>query len=125
MESPESWFANFGSRQFISGATTVQLKPGFAGVVKTNQYHISLTPDGDSKGFYVTNKMPSSRVVHEQQGGTSNLAFDYRVVAKRKDIPGERLQRIDELPTVELIKLPELPAMSPLTPPVPPPGHSG
>jgi hypothetical protein len=47
--------------------------------------------------------------VHELQGGTSNVAFDYRVVAKRKDIAGARLEPVDE-PV-----LPDVPS-EPITP---------
>jgi hypothetical protein len=38
--------------------------------------------------------------VKEAGGGTSNIAFDYRIVAKRKDIPGARLEHVDEPPTL-------------------------
>jgi hypothetical protein len=34
--------------------------------------------------------------VHELKGGTSNVSFDCRVVAKRKDIAGARLEPVDE-----------------------------
>ena len=33
--------------------------------------------------------------MRELQGGTSNVPFTYRVVAKRNDIPGQRLARLD------------------------------
>jgi hypothetical protein len=42
--------------------------------------------------------------VREQQGGKSNLRFSYRIVAKRKDIDGERLAKIT---------LPKAPAIAP------------
>jgi hypothetical protein len=122
MESPESWFEDVGSGQLSNGSATIQLEPGFAGVVKTDQHHVFLTPDGDSKGLYVSSKTPSGFSVHEQQVGTSNVSFSYRVVAKRKDIDGARLGHVDELPAVTLLKLPELPAPPALTP-VPEIGH--
>jgi hypothetical protein len=107
VESPESWFEDFGSAQLSNGSTTVQLEPGFAGVVKTDAYHVFLTAEGETNGLHVTNKTPSSFQVREGHGGTSNASFSYRVVAKRKDIPGERLQRIEEPPRVQLLNLPE------------------
>jgi hypothetical protein len=125
VESPESWFEDFGSGQLSTGTAIVQLDPGFAEVVKTEQYHVYALPNGDCKGLYVSNKTPTSFTVHELQGGTSSIAFDYRIVAKRKDIEGTRLEHVDEPPTVQLLKLPELPATPPI-PPVPTPtGHGG
>jgi hypothetical protein len=116
VESPESWFEDFGSGQLSNGSATVPLEPGFAGVVKTDSYHVFLTPGGDSKGLYVTNKTPNSFTVHEQQGGSSNVSFSYRLVAKRKDIDGVRLEHVDEPPNIALPKSLEMPP----TPPVPP-----
>jgi hypothetical protein len=125
VESPESWFEDFGRGQ-LSG-----------GVVKTDDYHVFLKPRGESKGWlYVSNQAPSGFTVHEAGGGASNVAFDYRVVAKRKDIKGARLEHVDDPPAVQPLKLPELPATPPTppapavpTPPAPavptPPGHSG
>jgi hypothetical protein len=126
VESPESWFEDFGSGQLSGGSVTVQLEPGFASVVKTDDYHVFLTPRGESKGWlYVSNQTPSSFTIHETGGGTSNIAFAYRVVAKRKDIEGARLEHVDEPPTVQLLTLPELPPTPP-TPSAPTsPGHSG
>jgi hypothetical protein len=128
MESPESWFEDFGSGQLKGGSATVDLEPGFAGVVKTDQYRVFPVAKGDCKGLYVGTQTPSSFTIHELQSGTSNVAFDYRIVAKRKDIPGARLEHVDELPPVQPLKLPELPASPPTSPapPVPtPPGHGG
>jgi hypothetical protein len=115
MESPESWFEDFGKGQLSSGSATVQLEPGFAGVVKTDEYHVFLTPHGETNGLHVANHTPSSFVVREGHGGTSNVSFSYRVVAKRKDIEGARLEHVEEPPEVQLLKLPEPPA-TPATP---------
>jgi hypothetical protein len=121
IESPESWFEDFGSAQLSNGVATVQLEPGFAGVVKTDAYHVFLTPQGESKGWlYVSQKTPSGFTVHEAGGGSSTVVFDYRVVAKRKDIEGARLEHVDEPVAVQLIKLPEVPATLPAPTP---PGH--
>jgi hypothetical protein len=53
-------------------------------------------PKGDCKGLYVTNLTAGGFTVHELRGGNSNVAFDYRVVARRKDIAGARLEHVDE-----------------------------
>ena len=51
-----------------------------------------LTPRGDSKGLYVTNETAGSFEVHEQGGGRSSIAFDYRVVAERKGFEKIRME---------------------------------
>jgi hypothetical protein len=114
LEGPESWFEDFGSGQLSNGFATVQLEPGFAGVVKTDTYHVFLTPQGESKGWlYVSGKSPAGFTVHEAGGGASNIAFDYRIVAKRRDIAGARLEPVEKTLNIELPKLPEPPSTSP------------
>jgi hypothetical protein len=118
MESPESWFEEFGSGQLSGGSATVTLEPGFAGVVKGDSYHIFLTPRGESKGWlYVGKQSPGSFTVQEAGGGTSAIGFSYRVVAKRKDIAGVRLEPVDEpaLPDVPSgpMRPQELPSLPP------------
>jgi hypothetical protein len=56
-----------------------------------SDYHVFLTPNGDCRGLYVTQKSPSSFVVRELGGGHSTLSFDYRIVAKRKGYEQVRL----------------------------------
>jgi hypothetical protein len=115
VESPESWFEDFGSGQLNNGSVTVPLEPGFAGVVKTDKYHVYLTPRGAPKGpLYVDNVGPNGFTVHDS-GGASSIAFDYRIVAKRSDIVGARLEHVDEpaalqMPTLPEPHLPKLPA---------------
>ena len=45
-----------------------------------------VTPEDDCRGLCVRNKTTTSFEVRELQGGTSNVAFSYRIVARRKDI---------------------------------------
>jgi hypothetical protein len=117
IESPESWFEDFGSGQLSNGSTTVELEPGFASVVRAEAYHVFLTPQGEPKGpLYVSNKTPNGFMVHEAGNGTSNVSFDYRVVAKRKDVTGARLEHVDEPPAVTPLTLPEPPAKPPALP---------
>jgi hypothetical protein len=97
----------------------VQLEPGFSAVVHGDDYRVFLTPQRDSNGLYVGNKTPAGFTFHEQQGGRGNVGFDYRIVAKRKDIAGARLEHVDEPPTLPYDfktpptapKLPEIPAV--------------
>lgn len=99
MESPESWFEDFGSAALAGGRASVNLDPDFAAVVHTTDYRLFLTPEGDSRGLYVSGKSAAGFTVSEQQGGTSSLAFSYRVVARRKDVAAGRLAKFS-LPAV-------------------------
>jgi hypothetical protein len=92
MESPESWFEDFGIGQLKEGQADVRLDPDFAALVRTDNYHVFLTPYGDSNGLYIAHIQPDGFVVREQQGGKHSLEFCYRVVAKRRDVDVVRLQ---------------------------------
>lgn len=94
VESPESWFEDFGEGSLVDGAAEITLDPEFAALIKSRNYHVFLTPNGDSRGLYVKRKTDKLFEVREQQGGKSKLKFSYRIVAKRKDIKGERLKKI-------------------------------
>ncbi|MGA8502587.1 MAG: hypothetical protein WB683_13630 [Candidatus Sulfotelmatobacter sp.] len=97
MQSPENWFEDFGSGALRSGAATVALDPTFTQTVNTGtEYHVFLTPNGDCKGLYVAQKSWSSFEVRELGGGQSNVAFDYRIVAKRVGYENVRLADLTE-----------------------------
>jgi hypothetical protein len=92
VESPENWFEDFGSGQLSNGVVTIFLEPTFQQTVNTDaDYHVFLTPNGDSRGLYVAQKTATSFEVREQGGGTSSVAFDYRIVARRKGYEQIRL----------------------------------
>jgi hypothetical protein len=85
VESPENWFEDIGSARLSSGSAVVQLESTFAQTVNSGvEYHVFLTPNGDCKGLYVTNKSASSFEVRELGGGTASIGFDYRVIVRRK-----------------------------------------
>jgi hypothetical protein len=76
------------------GVAVVKIDPTFAETVsETADYHVFITPRGDSKGLYVINTTPTSFEVRESGGGTSSLSFDYRIVAKRRGY--EALRHVD------------------------------
>ena len=81
-----------GSANLIGGSAVVRIDPSFAESIDPSSYAVFLTPNGDSKGLYVTSKGASSFVVHENQGGRSTLAFDYRIVAHPYSHATERLR---------------------------------
>jgi hypothetical protein len=95
VESPESWFEDFGEGQLMHGKVDVRLDPDFAALVQVDRYHVFITPYGESNGLFVAERNAAGFRVCEQQGGDSNAGFAYRVVAKRKDIAADRLARID------------------------------
>jgi hypothetical protein len=95
LESTESWFEDFGSAELVDGRAQVELDPEYAAVVRSDDYYVFVTPEGDSNGLYVASKASTGFEVREQQGGTSTLKFSYRVVAQRKDTQPERLERVE------------------------------
>ncbi len=98
MESPENWFEDFGSGQLSAGKSTIRLDSTFAATVNSSvDYHVFLTPSGDSRGLYVAKKTATSFEVREQGGGTSSIAFDYRIVARRKGYENVRLADVTEM----------------------------
>jgi hypothetical protein len=93
-ESPEPWFEDFGEARLRSGRAVVQLDEEFDAEVRGDNYRVFLTPEGDCKGLYVIDKRPHRFEVRELQSGTSELTFSYRVVARRRDIDGPRLEKV-------------------------------
>lgn len=99
IQSPENWFEDAGTGQLSGGEAVVNVESVFGETVNTGvEYHVFLTPNGDCKGLYVAQKSATSFVVKELGGGTSSIAFDYRIMAKRKGFEQFRLvDRTEEL----------------------------
>jgi hypothetical protein len=86
IESPENWFEDFGSAQLVNGVAVIQFDRDFIQTVSTEKdYKVFPVPNGDCKGLYVTNKSANSFEVRELGGGSSNIRFDYRIAAIRKN----------------------------------------
>jgi hypothetical protein len=97
VQSPDNWFEDFGSGTLSGGSATVNLDPGFAQTVNTSvDYHVFITPNGESEGLYVVNKTGGGFEVREQHGGHSNIGFDYRIVCRRKGYENVRLEDLTE-----------------------------
>jgi hypothetical protein len=95
VESPESWFEDFGRAELVDGLARVDIDTDFTAVANTEaDYHVFLTPEGESNGLYVANREAGSFEVREQQRGHATLTFSYRIVARRKDVAAERLPRV-------------------------------
>jgi len=101
-EAPEPFFEDFGRARMENGVAQISLESDFASLVRLDSYMVFLTPEGESKGLYVDKRNEHGFQVREAQGGTSTLDFTYRLVAKRKDIPGERLARQDRPDEIEM-----------------------
>jgi hypothetical protein len=91
IESPKNWFEDFGSAQLEHGSALVALDADFMQTVNSNEeYLVFLTPYGDCKGLYVTNRNANSFEVHELGSGTATLNFGYRVTALRRNYENVR-----------------------------------
>ena len=94
-ESTENWFEDFGKGQLANGEAKIYIDPLYAQTVNTSiEYYVFPIPEGDCKGLFVINKTTTSFEVKELQGGTSNIQFGYRIVAKRKGYENLRLEKM-------------------------------
>ncbi|HEV2196778.1 MAG TPA: hypothetical protein VGR55_14435 [Candidatus Acidoferrum sp.] len=95
VESPENWFEDFGSAELKGGAAWVPLDASFAEATNAAViYHVFLTPNGDSNGLYVARKTATGFEVREHGGGDSNVAFDYRIVVRRRGYEAVRMAEV-------------------------------
>jgi len=98
VQATENWYEDIGTAQLTRGSASVHFDPNFMEAVNTSMpYQVFLTPKGDSKGLYVSNEGPGGFEVHESGGGTVTMAFDYRIVAKRKGKESLRMQDVTDL----------------------------
>jgi hypothetical protein len=101
MESPESWFEDFGKGQLQGGQADVTIDPNFAAVADMEDYHVFVTEYGQHNDVCVTEQTPCGFRVKAKDPASSG-AFSWRVVAKRKDIVGERLATVTMPPEPHL-----------------------
>ena len=93
LESPESWFEDFGFGQLVNGQAQIQLDPDFAATVNTHVYHVFITEYEDNNALYVT-KRSSTGFEVRAKASTADGTFSYRVVAKPKGITPTRLEKV-------------------------------
>jgi hypothetical protein len=110
MESPESWFEDFGEGTLTNGKAEVALDPDFAALVETSKMHVFITEHDDNHNLHVPRHTATGFTVQAsvaalaargKQASEVSGTFSYRVVAKRKDVKAERLARFEppkELP---------------------------
>jgi len=92
IESPESWFEDFGLGRLVRGRAAVRLDRHFRAVTR-GTYHVFLTPEGDCS-LYVTRKTTLSFQVRAVGGASVSVPFSYRIVAHRRDVAGTRFARL-------------------------------
>jgi hypothetical protein len=74
---------DFGEAQLTNGQAYVPLDPSFANIIDQHtNYLVFITPEGPSRGLYITQKTLRGFSVRENPGGRSTIAFDYRIIAK-------------------------------------------
>jgi hypothetical protein len=94
IESPESWFEDFGIGHLAKGRAEVQLAGDFASVVESANYHVFLSEYDDNNALFVTNRTPTGFAVRAKSSKTASGTFSYRIVAMRKDFEGRRLEKV-------------------------------
>jgi hypothetical protein len=94
VESPESWFEDFGEATLTHGKARVKIAADFKRCIGRGPLHVFLTPLGDCKGLYVRRRSVDGFDVRELAGGTSSLEFSYRIVAKRRGKQAKRLEKV-------------------------------
>ena len=86
---------DFGEASLQNGYGYVRIDAAFANVIdRSANYLVFITPEGDSRGLYVTQKTGQGFAVRENMGGHSSLTFDYRIVAKPFGEQGQRLPMV-------------------------------
>jgi hypothetical protein len=117
LETPESWFEDFGTAHLECGRADISIDPDFGAVADLTAYHVFLTEYEDNQSLYVTRRSPNGFSVQARsESGDGSGSFSWRVVAKRKDIPGVRF---------DPVTIPSEPTLPPPVPerPIPTPGE--
>lgn len=124
VESPESWFEDFGEGRLVNGRADVALDPVFTQIARTDTYHVFLTEHDVHNHLVVAKRTPTGFAVLADAEGAAlkgkkvadlTGTFSWRVVAKRKDIAGQRLARfnVPKIRTPDPAQLPKMPARKP------------
>jgi len=106
IESPDSLFEDVGRARLRQGVAEVRLDRDFAALIRTGDYHVFLTAEGDCSGLYVSRRTGKGFTVRESGRGRSESGFSYRIVAKRRDVVAPRLERVKP-PSTDTVKLRE------------------
>jgi hypothetical protein len=93
-ESPEMWFEDFGFGQLQNGRVHIAMDALFLETVfidNAHKMHVVLQEQDDSNGLYVVVDADfKGFTVKEKKSGTSNAAFSYSIMAKRRFYQDQR-----------------------------------
>jgi hypothetical protein len=104
VESPESWFEDFGRGTLTCGQATVTLDPNFAAVADARDYLVFVTANDGQPDLSVCDRTTEGFRVKSTASDAVGT-FAWRIVAKRKDIVAPRFEHVD------VPKKPDLPDM--------------
>ena len=93
-ESPENWFEDFGFGTVSDGEAEIELDPGFRAIVDGDAYHVFITEYDGNNALYVTQRSSSGFLVRAKERSAAST-FSYRVIAKRRDIPAVRFEKVE------------------------------
>ena len=106
--TPQATMEDTGTSRLLNGEGTVHFDAAFASTIDARRgYQVFLTPNGDTRGLYVSAKYEGGFIVRENEHGRSSVYFDYRVVAHPFGASEARLPRLS-IKTPKLPKLPQL-----------------
>jgi hypothetical protein len=95
LESPESYFEDFGEVTLTDESVVVPLDKDFAALVKRNKYQVFLTSYGP-EALYVRRRGPEGfeiARVNPSSGKLRKVQVGYRIVARRADLKSARLPK--------------------------------
>lgn len=121
VESPEAYFEDYGEGKIVAGRAEVEIDPDFAAVVDSGKMHIFITEYDEHQALTVKKRNAKGFTVEADAQVAAmrgkrmtdlNGGFSYRVVAKRKDVVGGRLEKVQvpqvkETPNLELPQPPQ------------------
>lgn len=93
-EAPEPYFEDFGRARLVNGQATIPLDPEFAAMIDADDYLVFLTEIGDAGGLFLTSQTSTAFTVQARASGNRDVEFAYRLVSRRKDLSGRRLENV-------------------------------
>jgi len=110
VESPESWFEDFGEARLGSnGRVTVKLDADFASLIRVGEYQVFLTPYAPVQ-LYVAKRTRASFEIRtvSAAAGLEKASCGWRIVGRRKDVRAPRLAKVEIAPAPKRPKTSEL-----------------
>ena len=99
VESPENYFEDYGTASMTNGRAVINIDPLFMETITTdnnNPYKVFIQVTDEIQNQVHIIKHDTYFEVVENNNGTSNAAFDWRLVAKRKGFENLRLAEAPE-----------------------------